>query len=83
MVVFIIDKASKESAARNSVEQIREEAERVIKKQITAANKWGGYGPTIKSTVRNGLSVVEDGEKIVAIAEITWEILHLTDIEGV
>lgn len=82
-VAFIVERKSTEAAAKASVIPIREQVERVVKKQRTATNNWSGLGPTMKESIRNGLSVIEDGDTFVAIAEVEWQILHITDIEGV
>jgi len=77
------------SIARNSVADtakaaavvMREHAERIVKKQVSAANKWGGAGKTLLETVASGLSLIQDGEQFVALGEVTFEMLVFTDIE--
>ncbi len=69
--------------ARDALIIVVEQLERVIEKQVTSAQAWGIAATTEISTIRSETVVYEDGDNFIGEAEITFEILKITSIEGV
>jgi hypothetical protein len=71
------------NTARAALAVVLENLERVIEKQISSAQAWGIAAATQVQTIRTDSTVYKDGDNYIAEAEITFEILTISSIEGI
>jgi len=81
--VFVIDRKTTHAAALASVVAATEMVERIVKKQVCAAQCWNSAGDTVIESVRSGLSALPDGTQFVVIGEVLFDLMIFTEIEGV
>ncbi len=71
------------TTARAARRTLVENLERVIEKQISSAQAWGIAAATQVSTMRTESDLYKEGDNYIGAAEITFEILKITSIEGI
>ena len=71
------------TTARTTAITLVENLERVIEKQISSAQAWGINAVTVIPTMRTESDLYKDGDNYIGEAEITFEILKITSIEGI
>jgi hypothetical protein len=73
----------KRTTARAAHVTLVENLERVIEKQVSSAQSWGINATTVIPTIRPESTLYKEGDNYIGEAEITFEILKITSIEGI
>ena len=73
----------KRTTCHAALTTVVEQLERVIEKQVTNAQAWGIAAATQIATIRTEPVISRKGNNYIGQAEITFEILKITSIEGV
>jgi len=80
--VLILDVKATAAAALTAAVDIREQAERVVRKQRTSTKKWNGSGHTDPDSIRAGVSILPHGSSNwCVIAEVLLDLIAFTDME--
>ena len=81
-IMAIVDNL-KRTTCHAALTTVVEQLERVIEKQVTNAQAWGIAAATQIATIRTEPVISRKGNNYIGQAEITFEILKITSIEGV
>ncbi len=72
------------TTARAALITLLENLERMIEKQVASGQDWGtALATTVIPTMRTESGLSKDGDNYIGAAEITFEVLKITSIEGV
>ena len=72
------------TTARAALRTLVENLERVIEKQVASGQDWGtALAVTVIPTMRTESDLYKEGDNYIGEAEITFEILKITSIEGI
>jgi hypothetical protein len=84
ITVMAFTSVLKRTTAKAARITLVENLERVIEKQVASGQDWGtALATTEVPTIRTEPTLYKEGDNYIGEAEITFEILKITDIEGI